>query len=54
MAIFGWIIAAIGTGGLVGSVILEVKTHEPIYMTFMKVSCGLLGIGGIIVGVAAL
>lgn len=54
MVIFGWVIATLGTVGLVSSVVLEVIKDEPIYMTLIKISAGILGIGGIILGTLAL
>ena len=54
MLIFGWTIATIGVGGLVSSVVLEIIKHEPIYMLTSKISMGLVGIGGLIVGLVSL
>ena len=54
MIVFGWVIASLGTAGLVSSVILELIKKEPIYMLMAKISAGVLGVGGILIGVAAL
>ena len=54
MAIFGWVIATLGTAGLVSSVILEVIKKEPIYLLTAKISAGIFGVGGILIGVASL
>ena len=54
MIIFGWVIASLGTVGLCSSVLLEMKKHEPIYYQLMKVSSGIMGIGGIILAISSL
>jgi len=54
MIIFGWTVATIGVIGLCGSVILEIIKREPIYLLFSKISAGVLGLGGIILGIASL
>lgn len=51
--IFGSVMAALGAMGLCGSVVLEVLYGEPLYILLSKVSAGVLGIGGIMVGVLA-
>ena len=54
MIIFGWTIATLGVTGLVSSVILEIKMREPIYLLTAKISSGIIGIGGLIVGLSSL
>ena len=54
MIIFGWTIASLGAIGLCGSVVFEVIKREPIYLLTAKISTGILGIGGIILGIASL
>lgn len=44
------IILATAAMGLIPCVILEVYTHEPIYLIMMKVCCGLFGVGGPLLG----
>ena len=54
MIILGYVIAGLGAMGLCGSVVMEVIKKEPVYMLLMKVSSGVLGVGGILIGVYAL
>jgi hypothetical protein len=54
MIVLGYIIAGLGAVGLCGSVAMEVIKKEPVYMLLMKVSSGVLGIGGVLLGIAAL
>ena len=54
MVVFGWLIATLGTVGLVSTVILELIKKEPIYLVTAKISAGVLGVGGVLLGVAAL
>jgi len=54
MIVFGWIVATLGACGIVGSVILEVKKQEPIYLLMAKISMGIFAVGGIILGITAL
>jgi len=54
MLIFGWAIVTVAVVGLCSSVVLEIKKHEPLYMTTAKISAGLLGIGGVILAIASL
>ena len=54
MVIFGWTIATLGVIGLVSSVVLEIIKKEPIYLVTCKISAGLIGVGGLIVGISAL
>jgi hypothetical protein len=54
MIVLGWVIATVGTIGLVGSVILEIIKQEPIYLLTAKISIGVLGIGGVLIGIASL
>jgi len=41
---------AIGSGGILGAVIMEVKTHEPIYMLMMKIFPWFFGVGAVLLG----
>jgi len=52
--IFGWTIASFGAIGLLGSVVMEVIKKEPVYMLTMKLSAGVLGVGGIILATVSL
>lgn len=54
MEIYGWVMASLGSTGLCGSVIMEIIRKEPIYMLTMKLSAGVLGIGGIVLAIASL
>ena len=54
MQAFGWTIASLGAIGLCSSVIMEIIKKEPIYMLTMKLSAGILGIGGVLLGITAL
>lgn len=54
MVIFGWVIATLGTAGLVASVVLEIVKKEPIYLLTAKISAGIFGIGGVLIGIASL
>lgn len=54
MIILGYTIAALGALGLCGSVVMEIIKKEPVYMLLMKLSSGVLGIGGLLLGIAAL
>jgi len=54
MIYFGWTIATLGAIGLLGSVVLEIKKREPIYLLFAKISTGILGIGGIILAIGSM
>ena len=47
---FSVTILTIATMGLIVAVALELYTHEPIYMIVMKVSAGLFGLGGPLLG----
>lgn len=52
MAIAGIILLAIGSLGVCGAVALEMKYHEPVYKLLMKIFPWLLGIGGLLLGLA--
>ncbi len=51
ISIAALVIMALGTFGGIASVVLEIKTHEPIYHVVMKVSAICFGIGGVLLGV---
>jgi hypothetical protein len=51
MIAFGWVVATLGTLGLVGSVILEVRSKEPIYLLTAKISAGIFGLGGVLLAI---
>lgn len=54
MIILGWIIASMGVVGTVGAVVMEIIAQEPIYLLVMKLTSGLMGIGGIMLAIKAL
>ena len=54
MIIFGWTIATLGVTGLCASVVMEIIKKEPIYMLTMKLSAGILGVGGIVLAISVL
>ena len=54
MKIFGWVVVGFGTAGLLGAVVLEIMMKEPIYMLFIKISMGIMAIGGTILGIKSL
>ena len=41
-----------GTVGIVIAIVMELQTHEPVYLLLMKVAALLFGIGGPIIGLA--
>jgi hypothetical protein len=46
----GWLILAVAGIGSIVSCILEIKSHEPIYMALLKVLSFLTAIAGILIG----
>jgi hypothetical protein len=54
MITLGIIVAAIGAIGLFFSGIQEYRLKEPKYLLIGKITAGILGIGGVIIGVGAL
>jgi len=47
MQIFGLIVMVIGSAGIVSSVIMEIKTREPVYALMMKIFPLIFSIGAI-------
>lgn len=54
MIIFGWVLVTLGALGTISAVTLEIIKHEPIYMFLMKITCGIMGCGGIVLTIQAL
>jgi len=52
MAIAGIILLTIGSIGVCSAVALEIRYHEPIYKLMMKIFPWLLGVGGLLLGLA--
>lgn len=52
MAIAGIILLGIGSVGICTAVALEIKYHEPVYKLMMKIFPWLVGIGGLLLGLA--
>lgn len=52
MAIVGIILLALGSFGVGAAVLMEIKTHEPIYKILMKVFPWVFGVGAILLGIA--
>jgi len=50
----GFAVLAAGTVGIIFAVAMEIQTAAPLYMILMKVTAGLIGIGGGLMGLAAL
>ena len=48
----GIVIMSLGAVGTLLAVILEIGTGEPVYYLMMKITAGLFGIGGPLIGVA--
>ena len=48
----GIVIMSLGAVGTLLAVILEIGTGEPVYWLLMKITAGLFGIGGPLVGIA--
>lgn len=53
MLITGLILLGVGSVGVLGAVVMEIRTREPMYMLFMKVFPWLIGLGGVLVGIGA-
>ena len=49
--ILAFTLLSIGSLGVVGAVIMEIKAKEPIYMLMMKIFPWLFGVGGILLAV---
>lgn len=41
----------IGSAGILGAVIMEVRTHEPIYKILMKIFPWFFGMGAVLLGI---
>jgi len=52
MVIAGIVLLAIGSVGICAAVALEMRYHEPAYRLMMKIFPWLLGIGGLLLGLA--
>ena len=50
----GFAVLSAGTVGIIFAVAMEIQTAEPIYLIVMKIAAGLIGIGGGLMGMAAL
>ena len=50
MALAGLIIMGLGSFGVGGAVIMEIRKKEPIYMVLMKIFPWLIGLGGLLFG----
>lgn len=50
----GFAVLAVGAVGTIFAVAMEIQTAEPLYMLIMKITAGLFGIGGGLMGLAAL
>ena len=54
MIIMGWVLASVGATGTVSAVILDIISREPVFMLMMKLTTGIFGVGGIIIGIKTL
>ena len=45
---------ATGAVGIVFAVAMEIGTGEPIYLILMKITAGLFGVGGALIGISSL
>ena len=43
-----------GSVGIIIAVVMEIITAEPIYLILMKVTAGLFGVGGALIGLSSL
>jgi len=50
LPIFSVTILTMATIALIIALTLEIYTHEPVYMLIMKISAGLFGVGGPLLG----
>jgi len=41
-----------GVVGILFAVVMEIRTSEPVYFLVMKITAGLFGVGGPLVGIA--
>lgn len=48
----GFILVAVAAIGIIIAVVMEVHTGEPIYYLIMKMTCGLFGVGGAVMGLS--
>ncbi|GAH48555.1 unnamed protein product [marine sediment metagenome] len=48
----GIALMAAGVVGLIFAVVMELQTGEPVYYLVMKITAGLFGVGGPLVGIA--
>ncbi|MBA7690544.1 hypothetical protein ES703_99073 [subsurface metagenome] len=48
----GIVIMSVGAVGTLLAVIMEINTGEPVYWLLMKVTAGLFGVGGPLIGIA--
>jgi len=48
----GIVIMSVGAVGTLLAVIMEINTGEPVYWLLMKITAGLFGIGGPIIGIS--
>ncbi len=48
----GIVLMTLGAVGTLLAVILEIQTGAPVYMLVMKVTAGLFGVGGPLIGIA--
>lgn len=51
MAAAGIVLLAMGSIGVCGAVLLEMRYHEPVYKLMMKIFPWLIGIGGLLLGI---
>jgi len=49
----GFILVAVAAIGIMAAVVMEVHTGEPIYYLIMKMTCGLFGVGGAMLGLSS-
>lgn len=54
MVALGFTIMTLGTAGLIASIVLEVIKKEPVFMLLMKISMGVMAVGGTLLGTHAL
>jgi len=48
----GIVLMSVGTVGIIFAVAMEIATNEPVYYLVMKITAGLFGVGGPLVGLA--
>lgn len=54
MVLAGLITMIIGVGGILVSVIMEIKTKEPVFLILMKVFPTVFGVGAVLYGLGLL